>query len=241
MAMGSLNTLNDKDNRLSDMKSRKAIFIERSANWFLLFSILFGILFAPQIWLKIKYNNLIYERIDPVPAREFAVIFGAWVNDDHSLSDVTRERVEAGVQLYKVGKVKKLFLSGDNRSNQQAEAMAKHAELNGVNPNDMIIDKLGIDTNDTCKHFAKMGKEAVLVTQVYHLPRTMLMCETSEINVHGMAADKLDILSSRGDNLYQIHTIRAWRSTREAALTWLFLLGIYDRLSTEAETLEKIK
>jgi vancomycin permeability regulator SanA len=239
--VGLLNTLNDKGNRLSDMKSRKATFIGRSTNWFLLFSILLGILFAPQIWLKIKYNDVIYERIDPVPAREFAIVFGAWVNEDRSLSDVTRERVEAGIQLYKLGKVKKLFLSGDNRSNQQAEEMAKYAELKGVDPNDMIIDKLGIDANDTCKHFAKTGREAILVTQGYHLSRTMLMCETSRIDVSGLAADKLDILSSRGDNLLQIHTIRAWRSTREAALTWLFLLGIYDRLSTEAETLEKTK
>jgi len=222
------------------MKSRKATFTGRLTNWFLLFSILVGILFAPQIWLRIKYNDVIYEQIDPIPAQEFAVIFGAWVNDDHSLSDVTRERVEAGVQLYKLGKVKKLFLSGDNRSNEQAEEMAKYAVMNGVHTNDIIIDKLGIDTNDTCKHFAKTGGTAILVTQGYHLSRTMLMCETSRIDVSGLAADKLDILSSRGDSLLQIHAIRAWRSTREAALTWLFLLGIYDRVSMEAETLERI-
>jgi len=223
------------------MKSRKATFTGRLTNWFLLFSILVGILFAPQIWLKVKYNYLIYGQTDPIPAQEFAIVFGAWVNEDRSLSDVTRERIEAGVRLYKLGKVKKLFLSGDNRSNQQVEEMANYAELKGVDPNDIIIDKLGIDTNDTCKHFAKTGREAILVTQGYHLSRTMLMCETSRIDVSGLAADKLDILSSRGDNLLQIYAIRAWRSTREAALTWLFLLGIYDRLSTEAETLEKTK
>jgi len=239
--MGSPNTPSDEANRLSHMKSRQATFIGRSTNWFLLFSILLGILFAPQIWLKVKYNYLIYGQTDPIPAQEFAIVFGAWVNEDRSLSDVTRERIEAGVRLYKLGKVKKLFLSGDNRSNQQVEEMANYAELKGVDPNDIIIDKLGIDTNDTCKHFAKTGREAILVTQGYHLSRTMLMCETSRIDVSGLAADKLDILSSRGDNLLQIYAIRAWRSTREAALTWLFLLGIYDRLSTEAETLEKTK
>lgn len=205
----------------------------------LLFSILFGILFAPRIWLKIKYKDLIYGQIDAIPVEEFAIVFGAWVKEDHSLSDIARERVEAGIQLYKSGKVRRLFLSGDNRSNQQAEAMADYAVRNGVNPNDIIIDKLGIDTNDTCKHFAKINGKAILVTQSYHLPRTMLMCETSKIDVRGLAADKLDILSSRGDNLFQVYTIRAWRSTREAGLIWLFLLGMYDSLSSEAETLEK--
>lgn len=212
---------------------------KRLNRFILLFFSLLITLFAPQIWLKIKYTDLIHKQIDTVPAQEFAVVFGAWVKEDHSLSDVTRERVEAGVRLYKLGKVKRLFISGDNRSNQQAEEMANYAALKGVNPNDIVIDNFGIDTNDTCKHFAKMDKKAILVTQSYHLPRTMLMCETSKINIVGLAADKLNILSRRGENLLQIHTTRAWRSTREAVLTWLFLLGIYDRLSTEAELLEK--
>ncbi|MBN2119357.1 MAG: YdcF family protein [Anaerolineales bacterium] len=199
------------------------------------------LLFAPQTWLKIKYKDSIYGQIDSVPPQDSAVVFGAWVNEDHSLSDVTRERVETGIQLYKSGKVKRLFLSGDNRSNRQAESMANYAVTHGVKPNDIITDKLGIDTNDTCKHFAKIGRKAVLVTQGYHLPRTMLMCAASEIDVTGLAADKLGILSSRGDGWLQIHMIRAWRSTREAALTWSFLVGIYDRLSTEAETLERIE
>ncbi len=215
--------------------------MRRLKNWILLFFILLALLFAPEIWLKIKYRNLVHEKIDAVPTHEFAVIFGAWVRDDHSLSDVTRERVEAGIRLYKSGKVKKLFISGDNRSNQQAEEMARYAVKNGVSPEDILVDKLGIDTNDTCRHFARVAGKAVLVTQSYHLPRTMLMCETSQIQVDGLAADKLGILSSRGDNVLQIYTTRVWRATREAALTWLFLLGIYDRLSTEAETLEKTK
>lgn len=217
------------------------VFIRRLTNWGLLFCILLITLFIPKVRLQAKYKHKIYDQIEVVPAQEFAVVFGAWVNEDHSLSDVTRERVEAGIQLYKLGKVEKLFISGDNRSNQQAEAMARYAVMNGINPNDIIMDKLGIDTNDTCKHFAKIGRKAILVTQGYHLPRTMLMCERSSIDVLGMAADKLDILSRRGDNAVQIYAIRTWRSAREAALTWFFLLGIYDRLSTEAEALEKTK
>jgi vancomycin permeability regulator SanA len=192
-------------------------------------------LFTPQLWLKAKYKNLTYHQIATIPSREFAIVFGAWVNEDHSLSDVTRERVEAGVQLYKWGKVKKLFLSGDNRSNQQAEAMAKYAVEKGIPSVDIVIDELGIDTNDTCKHFTEIEHEGILVTQGYHLPRTMLMCEAGQIDVIGLAADKLGIIYNRGNSFMQIYAIRVWRSTREAILTWSFITGFYDRLSTEAE------
>jgi vancomycin permeability regulator SanA len=61
-------------------------------------------LFTPQIWLKIKHKDLIYRQIDTIPAQEFAIVFGAWVNEDHSLSDVARERVAAGIRLYKLRK-----------------------------------------------------------------------------------------------------------------------------------------
>jgi vancomycin permeability regulator SanA len=190
------------------------IFKRRLLRWILLFCIVLITLFAPQISFRIRYKDKIYNRIEATPAQEFAIVFGAWVNEDHSLT-------------------------GDNRSNQQADEMANYAVEHGVNFNDIIVDKLGIDTNDTCKHFAKIGRKAILVTQGYHLPRTMLMCETSKIDVMGLAADKLGILESRGDNLLQIYTIRTGRSFREAVLTWYFLLGIYDKLSTEAELIEQ--
>jgi len=188
-----------------DMKLKTETFIVRLKFWILLSCIFLIILFAPQIWLKIKYNDLIYGQVDTIPEKEYAIVFGAWVNDDYSLSDITRERVEAGIKLYRSQKVKKLFFSGDNRSNQQAEEMAKYAINEGVDSNDILIDKLGIDTNDTCKHFAQIDSEGILVTQGYHLPRTMLMCETSKINITGIAADKLGILSERGDSLLQIY------------------------------------
>ena len=217
--------------------SQKTVFARRLKFWIAIICISLIILFAPQIWLKIKYKDLIHKQIDTIPNKEYAIVFGAWVNEDHSLSDITRERVEAGIELYKSQKVEKLFFSGDNRSNQQAEEMANYAIKSGVNAKDIMLDKLGIDTNDTCKHFAEISLSGILVTQGYHLPRTMLMCETSKINIVGLAVDKLGILSSRGDNLIQIYAIRTWRLAREAVLTWSFILGTYDKLSPEVETL----
>jgi hypothetical protein len=73
---------------------------------------------------------------------------------------------------------------------------------------------------------------------IFHVSCGCAKPTRSPVNVLGLAADRLNILSRRGDNPLQIYAIRAWRTTREAALTWLFLLGIYDRLSPEAELIE---
>jgi vancomycin permeability regulator SanA len=218
-------------------KQKKKSLTKRSTRWFITLFTLGILLLLPQIWLKLKYKDLIYGQVNEIPGREYAIVFGAWVNEDGSLSDVTRERVEAGIQLYQQQKVENLLFSGDNRSNKQAQEMANYAVQKGVDPNDILVDPLGIDTNDTCKHFAGIGSQGIIVTQTYHLPRTMLMCEASKINVVGLAADQLNILESRGDNWLQIYTTRVWRSTREAALTWMFVTGLYDRFSTEAEAI----
>lgn len=67
----------------------------------LLFSTLLSLLFAPQIWLKIKYKDLIYGQVDALPPQEFAVVFGAWVQEDGSLSDVTGNAWKPGCDCTK--------------------------------------------------------------------------------------------------------------------------------------------
>ncbi|MCS7178896.1 MAG: YdcF family protein [Anaerolineae bacterium] len=201
--------------------------------------IVVSLFFLPQVALIVRYNNGIYEQLDAVPEREYAVVFGAYVFEDDTLSDAAWERIEAGVQLYRQRKVRKLFISGDNESNQQADAMARYARERGVAEQDILVDPLGIDTHDTCRHFAQFASEGILVTQAFHLPRAMWMCEREGVNIVGVASNRLGLLSKRGEYPLAIYGVRIQRFLRESALTWAFALGIYDRVSNKAEQLEQ--
>jgi vancomycin permeability regulator SanA len=194
--------------------------------------------FAPHVALILHYDAIIYEQIQDVPPHEYAVVFGAYVEADGTLSDAALERVEGAVLLYQDGRVLKLFVSGTNRSNEQAQMMALHAMRRGIPEGDILVDGLGIDTHDTCRHFARVAQEGVLVTQRYHLPRAMYFCERDGVEVVGLAPNHLPILPERGSNLPAIVFTRVGRSFSESWLTWSFLLGIYDRVSQEAEALE---
>ncbi len=196
------------------------------------------IFFLPQLFITLKFGNKIYSGVNDVPQKDFAIVFGAAVRADSGLSDAARERITAAVLLYRDGKVKKLFISGDNRRNREAEAIAEYAVRQGVPEADLILDRLGIDTGDSCRNFRAVHHEAVLVTQAFHLPRSLLMCEGAEVRVEGLAANRLGLLDSRGDNLAEIYGTRLFRFLRESALTWLFLTGLYDRLSNEAEIIQ---
>ena len=194
--------------------------------------------FAPHTALILHYDYTIYEQVQDVPLHEYAVVFGAYVEADGTLSDAALERVEAAVLLYQQGRVQRLFVSGTDWSNEQAQMMALHAIRRGVPEGDILVDGLGIDTHDTCRHFARIAGEGVLVTQRFHLPRAMYFCERDGVEVVGLAPNRLPILPERGSNLPAIVVTRIGRSFSEAWLTWSFLLGVYDRVSPEAEALE---
>ena len=83
-----------------------------------------------------------------------------------------------------------------------------------------------------------MASEGILLTQEYHLPRATYMCERDGVEVIGMAVNRLGILDRRGENPVAVYGTRVSRFLRESALSWLFVLGIYDRISDEAETME---
>jgi SanA protein len=197
------------------------------------------LLTTPQLALVARSRGRVYDEAECVPAAEYGIVFGAYVAATGELSDAARERVEAATELYRQGVVQKLFVSGDSRSNQQAEAMAGHARLGGVAAADVVVDPLGIDTHDTCRHFAALAQQAVMVTQAYHLPRAMYMCEREGVEGVGLAANRLGLLAERGDGLLAVWGTRLYRFARESILTWAFLLGVYERISDEAEQLEE--
>ncbi|MDR3685513.1 MAG: YdcF family protein [Coriobacteriia bacterium] len=110
-----------------------------------------------------------------------AVVFGARVFDDGSLSPSLRDRVATGIELYRGGLVRKLVMSGGVEPNGQDETavMRSAAEKAGVPASAIVLDSKGIDTDATVRNttaiFAKQGMRRVLaVSQGYHLPRVKL-------------------------------------------------------------------
>jgi len=201
-------------------------------------AVLLLLLFAPQLVLVARSSGRVFGQLDDVPAAEYGVVFGAYVNEDGSPTDAALERVEAAVLLYHRGKIQKLFVSGDNRSNEQADALAAYAIRRGVAEEDVLVDRLGIDTHDTCRHLAGLAGEGLLLTQGYHLPRAMYMCEREGVEVRGVAVNRLGLLAERGSGPLEVWATRTVRFAREALMTWSFVLGLYDTISNEAERLE---
>ena len=131
-----------------------------------------------------------------VPEAKVALVLGAGLNRDGSPGVVLQDRVRRASELYFSGKVEKLLMSGDNTSDYYNEpaAMKTFALTLGVPQEDIILDYAGQRTYDSCfRAKAIFGVDhLIVVTQAYHLPRALFICNTFDIEANGVLADDSD-------------------------------------------------
>ena len=128
-----------------------------------------------------------------VPARRAAIVFGAGLWRDGTATPVLYDRVQIAADLYFAGKVEKLLMSGDNRFVEYNEpAVMREVALSlGVPGDAIVLDYAGRRTYDTCyRAKAIFGlTEAILVTQSFHLPRALYLCNQLGVDSLGVEAD----------------------------------------------------
>jgi len=152
-----------------------------------------GIIWLWPWWVEQRYRALIVPAAE-VPMERVAIVFGARVYNNGRLSGMLRDRVDTAIDLYKAGKVQKLLVSGDNQFADYDEpgAMMEYALTQGVPAADVQPDYGGRRTYDSCYRAKQIFQvsSAILVTQRFHLPRALFLCEQLGIEVVGVAADR---------------------------------------------------
>jgi SanA protein len=127
------------------------------------------------------------------PIKRTAVIFGAGLWSDGSPTPILKDRVRAGAQLYFAGRVEKLLMSGDNRfvNYNEPAAMRDYAVGLGVPAEAIVLDYAGRRTYDTCyRAKAIFGlTDVILVTQKFHLPRALFICNAIGVSAVGVESD----------------------------------------------------
>ncbi|MBQ3184458.1 MAG: YdcF family protein, partial [Firmicutes bacterium] len=129
-------------------------------------------------------------RIEP----ECIMVLGASVHPDGTPSPMLEDRLETGIELYNRGVAPKLLLTGDNGQIEynEVEAMKNYAVNAGVPEEDIFLDHAGFSTYDSVYRASYVfGVESmVVVTQEYHLYRTLHGCKKMGIEAVGIGADQ---------------------------------------------------
>ena len=152
---------------------------------------LLGVL-LPRLITTLYAMNRIYQK-DEAPRERLAIVFGAGLRRDGTPTPILRDRVETAASLYFSGKVEKLLMSGDNSFlyYNEPEAMRQYAISLGVPDFAIAMDYAGRRTYDTCyRAKAIFGMEsALLVTQKFHLPRALFLCNALGLEAYGVEAN----------------------------------------------------
>lgn len=127
------------------------------------------------------------------PEAEVAIILGARVYSSGQPSPMLADRLETGVQLYKLGKVTKLLVSGDHGTAHYDEtnAMRRYVLARGVPPEDIFMDHAGFSTYDTMYRARDVFQvtSALVVTQRFHLARAVYTARRLGLQATGVPAD----------------------------------------------------
>lgn len=170
----------------------------------------------PRNYLVWRYRPNIHQPSSS-PLKTVAIVFGAGLRQDGLPSNVLEDRVRVASELYQQGVVSMLLVSGSVRTPNYDEpkAMRELAIELGVASNDILIDPNGSRTYNTCfnaKHIFNIN-EAILVSQEFHLPRALGICDALGIDAEGVVSDLRN---------YNSRALRFWKF-REIPASWVAL------------------
>lgn len=99
-------------------------------------------------------------------------------------------RLDQALELWRAGKAKVFIVSGSTSDDEPA-VMRAYLEENGVDPADIVEDTGGNDSYSSCIRAAEhFGVERLtVVTQSYHVPRTVATCRLVGVDALGLGDD----------------------------------------------------
>lgn len=174
-----------------------------------LFGLILLVLLITSLFIQQETQNQVYT-VDRAPFSPAAIVFGAGLRRDGEPTLVLRDRLNQAVELYKKGLVLKILVSGDNRYIDYNEPGSMYSYLvsSGVPAADVVRDYAGRRTYDTCyRAKAIFGlSDVILVTQAYHMPRALYLCNHLGLKAVGVNSD----LSRYTRFSYASWTAREW-------------------------------
>ncbi len=121
------------------------------------------------------------------------LVLGSGIKLDGTPGKVLTDRLEKSLVLYENGAAPKLLMSGDHgRINyDEVNAMKEYAKERGVSSEDVFMDHAGFSTYESMYRAAAIFRveKTVIVTQKYHLYRSVYNALSMGIDAYGVASD----------------------------------------------------
>jgi SanA protein len=168
-------------------------FVRRYYRWgIVLVLLLVLICICVPIMMRILVKSYTYTSFQNVPVTQVAIVLGASVVG-HKPSPILAARADMAIQLYEAGKVSKILVTGDNGelSHDEVTPVREYLTAAGIPNDDIFLDHAGFDTYSSMYRALKVFDvtSATIVTQDFHLPRSLFIARNLGINAYGVVAD----------------------------------------------------
>jgi vancomycin permeability regulator SanA len=181
-----------------------------------------GLLFllAVDISIRVALFGHLYPDAEHAPTAPLALILGAEVYADGRPSPALANRLDVGIELLRLGRVRALLMSGGNGT-FEIGAMRAYAMARGVAGDAILLDAGGERTFASCiqARDAFLARRLIVVSQEEHMARAVYTCRRMGIDADGVVATEFT-----GDRVvvYQVRErfalVFAWLEVNVGAL-----------------------
>ena len=139
---------------------------------------------------------------------ECIMVLGAGIKDDETPTPMLKDRLDAGIMLYKAGVAPKLLLTGDNgtEAHNEIHVMLNYVKDAGIPEKDIFCDHAGFSTYDSMYRAKNIFhvKNLIVVTQIYHEYRALYIAEKLGLLAVGVSSDQYSYAGQSGRELREI-------------------------------------
>lgn len=137
------------------------------------------ILLLPVFWFVAHTIYILFDGLDDKGRKaDLAVVLGNKINQDGSLSERLKARLDQSIKLYHADRVKKILVSGGlgKEGYWEGNKMGEYLQKNHIPQENIIVDNYGNNTEMTVKNTIRIAdslhfKSIISVSQYYHQTR----------------------------------------------------------------------
>ena len=171
-------------------------FLKKHFKKFLIACFVIGIfIFSINFYIVKSTETYVFSDIKKLPKVDAIIVLGAKVSKE-KLSYVLEDRLIAGVNIIYANKAQALLLSGDHGQKEYDEvnSMRKYILRRNfkIKKEQIFMDHAGFDTYDSMFRAKEIFgiKSAIIVTQDFHINRSVYIARSLGIDAYGFAVDE---------------------------------------------------
>lgn len=121
------------------------------------------------------------------------IVLGAGIRNNKP-SPMLEDRLITAIELYNNKIAPKILVSGDHeyKDYDEVNVMKNYLKENGIPSEDIFMDHAGLSSYDSIYRAKKIFKadKVIIVTQKYHLYRSLYIAKSIDLNAYGVSATK---------------------------------------------------